>query len=210
MIADDQSLFREGLRKLLEAESGLTVAGEARDADEAIRLVHQLQPDVLLLDVNLSHHAGLHTLQRIHGTTTPVRTILLTPEIHHHEVVSALQLGARGIVTKEATADLLLEAIRTVTEGKYWIGDERAVELVDTFRELMADAGSGSFGLTRRQLKIVAMVAAGRTNRKIAESLSLSEDTVKHHLTVIFDKVGVSSRLELAQFAAQHRLRDSA
>ena len=109
-----------------------------------------------------------------------------------------------------ATADLLLEAIRTVTEGKYWIGDERAVELVDTFRELMADAGSGSFGLTRRQLKIVAMVAAGRTNRKIAESLSLSEDTVKHHLTVIFDKVGVSSRLELAQFAAQHRLRDSA
>jgi len=210
VIADDQSLFREGLRKLLEAESGLTVAGEARDADEAIRLVHQLQPDVLLLDVNLSHHAGLHTLQRIHGTTTPVRTILLTPEIHHHEVVSALQLGARGIVTKEATADLLLEAIRTVTEGKYWIGDERAVELVDTFRELMADAGSGSFGLTRRQLKIVAMVAAGRTNRKIAESLSLSEDTVKHHLTVIFDKVGVSSRLELAQFAAQHRLRDSA
>jgi two-component system nitrate/nitrite response regulator NarL len=210
VIADERSVFRTGLRKLLEAEPDLAVAGEARDADEAIRLVHQLQPDILLLDVNLSRHAGLHTLQRIHGTTTPVRTILLTPAIHHHEVVSALQLGARGVVTKEATADLLLEAIRTVIEGKYWIGDECAVELVDTFRRLMADAGAGSFGLTRRELKIVAMVAAGRTNRKIAESLSLSEDTVKHHLTVIFDKVGVSSRLELAQFAARHRLRDGA
>ena len=195
LIADDRGVFRTGLRKLLEAESDLAVAGEARDADEAIRLVRQLQPDVLLLDINLSQGAGLHTLQRIHSTATPVRTILLTSAIHHHEVVDALQLGARGVVVKQATAAVLL--------------DERAVELVDTFRELLADAGAGSFGLSRRELKIVAMVAAGRTNRKIAESLSLSEDTIKHHLTVIFDKIGVSSRLELAQFAALHQIHGS-
>src|SRR5213076_485293 len=97
----------------------------------------------------------------------------------------------------------------TVMEGQYWIGDDRIVDLLGAFQELMADAPSPrSFGLTRRELKIVALVAAGRTNRKIAESLSLSAETVKHLLTAIFTKVGVASRLELAQFATQHRLGD--
>ena len=209
MIADDQSLFREGLRKLLEAESGLTVAGEARDGDEAVTLTRQLQPDVVLLDLAMSHKSGLLALQRLNGTGAHVRTILLASAINRREIVSALQLGARGVVMKTATSELLLKAIRTVTEGQYWIGDEPIVDLVDTVRDLMAESPpAGSFGLTRRELKIVAMVAVGRTNRKIAEGLSLSEATVKHHLTVIFDKVGVSSRLELAQFAARHRLRD--
>ena len=207
VIADDQSLFREGLRKVLEAEPDLRVAGEARDREEAVKLVQQLQPDVLLLDLAMSHKSGLRALQRINGTGAHVRTILLASGINRSEIVSALQLGARGVVMKLATGEVLLRAIRTVMEGQYWIGNEGIVDLLDTFRELMSETPpAGSFGLTLRERKIVAMVVAGRTNRKIAESLSLSEDTVKHQLTIIFDKVGVSSRLELALFAAQHRL----
>ena len=209
VIAAQQPLFREGLRKLLEAEPDLTVAGEARDVEEAVELVQQLQPHVLLLDLAGPHEAGILTLRRINATGAHVRTILLTFHINRHEIVSALQLGARGVVMKVSTPELLLRAIRAVMEGHYWIGVEPIADLLDTFRELMSEAPhADSFGLTSRELRIVAMVAAGRTNRKIAESLSISEDTVKHHLTAIFDKVGVSSRLGLAVFARHHQLLD--
>ena len=208
MIADDHSLFRDGLRKLLEAERDLAVAGEARDGEEAIRLVQQLQPDVLLLAHDLPRKAGPLTLQSVQATAASVRTIVLASGIDRGEIVGALQLGARGVVTKAATADLLLDAIRAVMTGQYWNGDGRSADLVETMRTLMAEAPLVSFGLTRRQLMIVALVAAGRTNRQIAERLSVSEYTVKHYLTAIFSKLGVSSRLALAQFAAHHRLRD--
>ena len=184
--------------------------GEARDGEEAVQLVQQLQPDVLLLGLAMSHKSGLLALQRINGTSARVRTILITSGMNRSEIVSALQLGARGLVMKVATAEVLLRAIRTVMEGQYWIRNERIVNLLDTLRALISEAPpADSFGLTTRELEIVAMVVAGRTNRKIAESLSLSEDTVKHQLTTIFDKLGVSNRFELALFAAQHRLLDS-
>ena len=210
LIAADRSLFREGLRRLLEAEPQVTVAGEARDAEEAVTLVEQLQPDVLLFDLSASRRSGLLALKRIHGSGTRVRTILLTASQDRRELVEALQLGARGVVTKMASAEVLLTVIRTVMDGHYWIADERVVDLPDTFRKMEREnvPPASFFGLTATDLKIVAMVGAGLTNRKIAETLSLSEHTVKHHLTRIFDKLGVSSRFELALFAAQHRLLD--
>ena len=210
LIAVDRSLFREGLRRLLEAEPQLTVAGEARDAEEAVTLVEQLQPDILLLDLSEPRGSGLLALKRIHGSGTRVRIILFTATSDRSELVGALQLGVRGVVTKMASAEVLLTVIRTVMDGHYWIADERVVDLPDTFRKMERENAppAGFFGLTASDLKIVAMVGAGLTNRKIAETLSLSEQTVKHHLTRIFDKLGVSSRLELALFAAQHRLLD--
>ena len=210
LIAADRSLFREGLRRLLEAEPHLTVAGEARDAEEAVTLVEQLQPDILLLDLSEPRGSGLLALKRIHGSGTRVRIILFTATSDRSELVGALQLGVRGVVTKMASAEVLLTVIRTVMDGHYWIADECVVDLLDTFRKMMPENGppAGFSGLTGRELKIVAMVGAGLTNRKIAETLSLSEHTVKHHLTRIFDKLGISSRFQLALFAAQHRLLD--
>jgi len=109
-----------------------------------------------------------------------------------------------------ASAEVLLTVIRTVMDGHYWIADECVVDLLDTFRKMMPENAppAGFSGLTGRELKIVAMVGVGLTNRKIAETLSLSEQTVKHHLTRIFAKLGVSSRVELALFAVHHRLLD--
>ena len=210
LIAADRSLFREGLRRLLEAEPEVTVAGEARDAEEAVTLVEQLQPDVLLFDLSASRRSGLLALKRIHGSGTRVRIILFTATSDRSELVGALQLGVRAVVTKMASAEVLLTVIRTVMDGHYWIADERVVDLPDTFRKMERENAppASFFGLTASDLKIVAMVGAGLTNRKIAETLSLSEHTVKHHLTRIFDKLGISSRFELALFAVQHRLLD--
>jgi two-component system, NarL family, nitrate/nitrite response regulator NarL len=210
LIVADRPLFREGLRRLLETEPQLTVVGEARDAEEGVTLVEHLRPDLLLLDLSVPQRSGLLALKRIYASGTQVRTILITARLDRSELVGALQLGARGVVTNMASAAVLLTVIRTVMDGHYWIADERVVDLADTFRKMQRENAppAGFFGLTASDLEIVAMVGAGLTNRKIAETLSLSEHTVKHHLTKIFAKLGVSSRFELALFAVQHRLLD--
>jgi len=123
--------------------------------------------------------------------------------------VEALQIGARGVVSKETATELLFKSIRTVVAGQYWVGRQEVSDLVAALRGLLpagADERSRSFGLTKRELEIVAAIVEGCTNRDIAQKFTLSEDTVKHHLTHIFDKLGVSNRLELAMFAVNHRL----
>jgi two-component system nitrate/nitrite response regulator NarL len=161
-----------------------------------------------LLDLALSHNTGLLALRQIRGSGADARIIVLVSGVDQREILSALQLGARGAVVKKAAAECLLRGIRSAMEGNYWIGDEQLADVFEAVRNVMAGhtpAGT-PLGLTEREIQIVALIAAGGTNRKIAERLCLSEVTVKHHLTRIFHKVGVSSRLELALFAAHHHI----
>jgi two-component system nitrate/nitrite response regulator NarL len=207
VIADDHPIFRDGLRRLLEAEPHLRVVGEAADGAEAVTLVRQLEPDILLLDLAMPRVPGMDALRELASAKHPVRTILLTASVERPQILEALQLGARGVVLKESATQVLLKSITTVMAGSYWVGRESVPDL----KELVLDNAApeqpgGTYGLTRREMQMVAAIVEGSSNREIAQKFNVREDTVKHHLTSIFSKLGVSTRLELALFAIEHRL----
>jgi len=212
LIADDHALFRQGLRRLLEEERGFRVVGEAADGMQTLECVQELKPDVLLLDLSMPRRSGLEILRELETLGHRVLTIVLTAHIEKSQIVDAVQHGARGIVLKEFTADVLMESIRTAIAGHYWIGREKVIDILRALRELesagMPEKSQSPYGLTTRELEIVTKIAAGGTNLEIATELSLSERTIKHHLTSIFDKLGVSTRLELALFAVFHNLSE--
>jgi len=212
VIADDHPIFRDGLRRLLETEPDLKVIGEACDGAEAVKLARQLKPDILLLDLAMPRHPGLEALREMSTSagSNGVRVILLTAAAEKNQIVEALQLGARGVVLKDSATQLLLRSIHTVMSGEYWVGRESVSNLVLYLRSLIQSSGEEArqkkFGLTPRELEIVSAVVAGYSNKEIAEYFKISEDTVKHHLSNIFDKLGVSTRLELALFAVNQNL----
>lgn len=214
LIADDHALFRDGLRKLLQAEPGFEVVGEAADGEELIPLARQTRPDILLLDLSMPRQDGMDVLRELADAEIPVRTLLLTASIDKSQIVRALKLGAYGVILKESTSQRLFDSIRCVMSGQYWVGRESVSDLVRALRSVASPAEGGirprDFGLTPRELEIVTMVVAGYSNPDIAQRCSISEQTVKHHISNIFDKLGVSNRLELALFAVNHRLTGSA
>jgi two-component system, NarL family, nitrate/nitrite response regulator NarL len=209
LIADDHALFREALRGLLDDHPDFQVVGDAGDGREAVRLARMLRPDVLLLDLHMPVMAGLEALEEISRLEPPVRTLIVASAASEEEVADALQSGARGIVMKNAAIELLFKSIRMVAAGQYWVGRECVGDLIHQIRQRQAggEATAPSYGLTPRELQLVAGVVSGCGNSEIAQQLQISAKTVKHHLTNIFNKLGVSNRLELALFALHHRIR---
>src|SRR5258708_29884558 len=167
VIADDRPIFRDGLRRLLEAEADLKVLGEASDGAEAVKLARQLKPDILLLDLAMPKHPGLEALRELSmpANAAPVRVILLTAAAEKSQIVEALQLGARGVVLKDSATQLLLKAIQTVMAGEYWVGRESVSNLVQYLRTLMQsssdEARPKKFCMTPRELEIVRPVLPG-------------------------------------------------
>jgi two-component system nitrate/nitrite response regulator NarL len=205
VIADDHPILRDGLRKLLEAEPDFVVVGEARDGNEAVERLKELHPDVLLLDRRMPGASYLEVLRAAQPSVPRSRPLLLTANIAPDEIVKALEAGACGVVLKDAASELLIKAIRTVTAGGYWVARDSIASLIGTFRT-RGTAPPRQFGLTPREVEVVLAVAEGLTNKEIADRFSLSEETVKHHLTKIFSKLNVENRVELALFAVQEQL----
>lgn len=208
VIADDHPTLRDGLRKLIELETDLLLVGEAANGEQALALVRELEPDILLLDVSMPRVSGLELLRRLADDKSSVRTILFTAGIERSEMIQALELGARGVILKDSPTQLLFRGIRCVMEGQHWVGRDTVSDLVDSLVQLRAHApvAKSAFGLTPRERETLALIVSGYGNKETAQQLSVREDTVKHHLTSIFNKTGASNRLELALFALNHRL----
>lgn len=212
VVADDHPVVRMGVRAIVMGEPDLEVIGEASNGKEALEQVALLKPDILLLDLQMPQLPGLDALREITDLDDlRVRTILLTSKIDQREILEALQLGARGILMKESVASDLITCLRAVMLGDHWLNGRSVNNLVQVLRDLMAQQNNGKsakFGLTVRELSVVRYIVEGCTNKDIARECNIAEETVKRHLKNIFDKTGVSNRLELAMFALNHHLAE--
>ncbi|HEY5177230.1 MAG TPA: response regulator transcription factor [Terriglobales bacterium] len=209
LIADDHPVVRIGLRNMLRADPQMQIVAEAKDGVEALHMVRTLRPDILLLDLAMPKMPGMDALRELTTQTTSTRTIVLTGLVDKRQILEALQLGARGVVLKDAVVEHLSACIRAVMQGQYWLEGRPVQNLVQVLRDLAAQTAPPSrktFGLTGRELEVVTLITEGSTNKHIALTFGISEETVKRHLTNIFNKLGVGSRLELALFALNHNL----
>jgi two-component system, NarL family, nitrate/nitrite response regulator NarL len=209
VVADDHAIFREGVCRLVERAGDIAVVGEAENGEQAVRLVNKLKPDILLLDLRMPGKDGLSVLEEVNFDTFPTRVIVVTAAEEDRDIVRAMRLGARGVLLKQSASELLVKSIYKVHAGEIWLDNKMTNDVVEAFKK------SSSFGqrrdkplLSEREREIVQLVAQGYRNREIGEKLFISEQTVKNHLHNIFDKLGVSDRLELALYAIHHRLID--
>ena len=208
LIVDDHPIVRQGLRRLLELEGDIEVAGEADNGRTAIEMVEDTQPDVVLLDLKMPGMDGLAALQTLQHSSHKPRIIVLTASEDKNEWVQAMKLGCSGIVVKQTQPDLIVKSIRKVYTGEIWLDSRTTAAVMRQFAspadQLAAQNGKGGrerSPLSTREREIVALVAQGYKNKEMAEKMFISEQTVKNHLHNIFDKLGVSDRLELALYA---------
>ena len=209
LVADGHIVFRDELRKLLECVHDVQIVGEAANGNQCLEMLAKLKPEILLLDLRMPGKDGLSVLKEVDFDSLPTRAIVLTATEHDRDIIGAMRLGARGVVLKQSESDLLLKSIRKVHDGEIWLDNRFTGEVMDAFKK--SAAAGQRFDqplLSDREIEIVQLVAQGFRNREIGEKLFISERTVKNHLHSVFNKFGMSDRLELALYAIQHPLID--
>ncbi|MEZ5366672.1 MAG: response regulator transcription factor [Bryobacterales bacterium] len=208
-LADDHTIFRDGLRRLLQLEPDFDIVAEAEDGSEVPDILKDQSPDILLLDLKMPGLDGLSVLQRLQAQKHKTKIIVLTASDDEGEYVQAMKYGTCGIVLKQTATDLLIKSIRKVYEGEIWLDAKTTAAVMRQFAS-PSDPGPRERDkprLSNREREIVALVAQGFKNKEIAERMFISEQTVKNHLHNIFDKLGVSDRLELALYAIHRNIR---
>jgi len=210
LIVGDYPIFRAALRKLLEAEPDFKVVGEVIIDEVVAPKAKEVKPDIVLLNLAFSNQSGLESVRELAALSIPVRTVILAASIEEAEIIRALQHGVQGMVPRDASPEQLFEALRSVMKGQVWIGQDSVSQLVQVVRRILpgqkGNVARENYGLTRREMEIVAVIVSGFSNKDIAEKFKLSEHTVKRHIANIFDKLGVSNRMEVALMAISHHL----
>lgn len=200
LLVDDHALLREGLHQLLALEKDIHVVGEAADGFDALRQVRQLHPDVVLMDVQMPTIDGLTVTRQIMQAFPTTAIIMLTMYKQQQQMLQALKYGARGYLLKSASIREVAHAIRVVHTGENYVGQEMAGTIVDEYRRI-ATTEQPLDTLSERELEIVRYLAQGMSNKEIAEQLAYSEKTIKNYLSLIFQKLHMRDRTQVAIFA---------
>ncbi len=210
LVACENVILRSGLRKILEREAGFQVVGEATDVQQTAKLATKTVPDILLIDLQMAGVSGLNSLRQFWTKGSKTSTLILSAVEARTEIATAFRAGVRGVVLKDSSSKVLIQGIRHVIAGKYWIGHESVKDLgaesLPPLESSNINMTARHLRLTRRELEIVVAVVSGFSNREIALEMRISEDAVKHQVTNVCDKLGVFSRLELVLFAIYHEL----
>jgi two-component system nitrate/nitrite response regulator NarL len=217
-IGDRQALFRDALRTLIATESDLNVIGEAANASAVLDVVAIFRPNVLLLALPIDGDEGAQLLETLHSSYPETKIIIMADAATGYEYVQTVKLGTRGIVQKSASGAMLIKAIRKVQSGEFWLDRGATAEVVRQFTDSrppephpapVRERDPKPSVLSRREREIAGLVTQGYRNKELAEKLAISEQTVKNHMHNIFEKLGVSDRLELALYSIQHNLYES-
>ncbi|GAA3662166.1 response regulator transcription factor [Nonomuraea antimicrobica] len=201
LIADDHPVVRQGLRTFLDLQDDITVVGEAGDGAQAVELVAELEPDVLLLDLKMPVLDGLGALERLSGSAAKV--VVLTSVSDPSDVAPAMRAGAAGFLYKDVDPPALVQAVRAVHGGQVLLAPEAAGAMMATSA---SGAAPAPVPLTEREREVLALIASGRSNREIARSLAVAEKTVKTHVSNVLMKLGVQDRTQAALYAVRHGL----
>lgn len=203
LIADDHPVVRQGLRVFLEIQPDIEVVGEAGDGAEAARLAKELRPDVVLLDLVMPGTDGVAAIELMASDDVESRVLIVTSFGEHRTVVPAIRAGARGYVSKDVEPSALAAAIRAVAAGHVLLGPEVAAALLNADAGQRGDNGADP-QLTAREHEVLDLIARGRSNREIASALTVSEKTVKTHVSSVLMKLGVADRTQAALWAVRH------
>jgi two-component system response regulator NreC len=209
IVADDHGVLRAGLRALLNDEPDLEVAGEAADGDEALRLTRELEPDIVLMDINMPGCGGIETTRRLMELRPNVRVLILTVHEDKSLLQAAIRAGAAGYILKRAVESELIDAIRAVAHGDLYVHPAMTRALLEDTHHIPAMEREVTQTLTPREVEVLRLIAQGHTNRQIADLLHIGVRTVESHRANLMGKLGLRSRVELVRYASKHGLLDT-
>lgn len=208
MIADDHSMVREGIKQILEIDGDILVNAEASNGRECIDLLNEKKTDVLLLDINMPNMNGLQVLQYLRERKSNIKILILTIHNEVEYLIRAVEIGVEGYVLKDSDSSVLKKAIVSINRGDTFIQPELTPILKKRLEDRSLNSKTFEDSLTRREIEVLKLLAEGLFNKEIAYTLSISEKTVKNHVSNIFKKINVSDRTQAAVYAIKHNIVD--
>ena len=206
IIADDHMMIREGLKQLLELDGTMKVIAEANDGEECLNLLNKkIHPDILLLDINMPKKNGIEVLEYIKQNKIPVKVLILTVHNEVEYLLKAVDIGIDGYLLKDSSYDELKEAIDVIISGNTYIQPSLLPALNESMEDYALDKEKIEW-LTKRELDVLRLISKGCSNKKISDELTISERTVKNHISHIFRKIDVEDRTQAAVFAIRNKI----